>query len=108
MSDDTVTSSPVVHTRSHGWCSECGGTGKTSIKHVDEVKPYLLVKDFLKALGDAGILHDFPNYNRVVIDADIEKGVVMMYVNHIPSEALLSITPLMRNATVVKPSDAPF
>lgn len=58
-------------------------------------RPYVRVVDFLKALHEAGLLPQYPMLSRVVIDADVRKGVVSMYVDQIPSEALLTVTPLM-------------
>lgn len=58
-------------------------------------RDYVIVKDFLKALHDAGLLPQWPNLTRVVIDANIDDGVVRMYVDQIPSGALLTIAPLM-------------
>lgn len=55
-----------------------------------------MVKDFLKALHEAGVLPQYPNCSRIVIDADINDGLVRMYVDSIPSEALLEVSPLMR------------
>lgn len=85
------------HVRTRGWCHECGGTGHPEIYHEDRPRTYLMVKDFLKALHEAGVLPQYPQCSRVVIDANINDGLVIMYVDQIPSEALLTIAPLMKD-----------
>jgi len=58
-------------------------------------RPYVLVEDFFKALHQAGLLPQYPMVSRIVIDADVAKGLVNMYVDQVPSGALLSIAPLV-------------
>lgn len=62
-----------------------------------EQRPYVTTKDFMRALHDAGILPQYPWCSRVVIDCDGRQGVstVKMYVDQIPSGALLAIPALM-------------
>lgn len=61
-------------------------------------RPFVTSKDFLAALRDAGLLPQWPNLTRVVIDADMNSPIptVRMYVEQIPSGALLTVAPLMR------------
>lgn len=73
---------------------------------------FVLTKDFLKALHEAGLLPQYPWCSRVVIDANIGQGgggMVQMYVDQIPSGALLNIAPmlkpLMENDPDVPPVD---
>lgn len=61
-------------------------------------RKYVLGKDMLKALHAAGLLPQYPMCSRVVIDIQPNK-VVSMYVNQIPSGALLNIVPLMTEDT---------
>lgn len=58
-------------------------------------------KTFLRALHEAGLLPEYPYVSRVVIDADVRDGggIVRMYIDAIPHDALLSIAPLMTEAT---------
>lgn len=56
------------------------------------MKDYIIASDFLKALGDAGILPNWEQTHRVVIDATVG-DLVKMYVDAIPSEALLDLVP---------------
>lgn len=86
-----------IHRTHNGWCQECGGEGDPNIHHEAFPRPYLMVKDFFKALHEAGVLPQYPQCSRVVIDADINDGLVRMYVDQIPSEALLDLTPLMKD-----------
>lgn len=63
----------------------------------------MLVEDFFKALHQAGLLPQYPNLSRVVIDADVAKGLVNMYVDQVPSGALLSIAPLVPPPAEARP-----
>jgi len=60
-----------------------------------EGRRFALTRDFFKALHDAGLLPQYPMCSRVVIDCDINNGAVRMYVDQIPSGALLTIPALM-------------
>lgn len=51
--------------------------------------------DFMKALHEAGLLPQYPWCSRVVLDARVGHTVAM-YVDQIPSGALLKIPPLMQ------------
>ena len=55
---------------------------------------YVLGKDLLKALHETGLLPQYPMCSRVVINI-VPNEVVQMYVEQIPSGALLNIPPLM-------------
>lgn len=55
---------------------------------------YVKATDFMKALHEAGLLPQYPWCTRVVIDAKVGY-MVQMYVDQIPSGALLKIPPLM-------------
>jgi hypothetical protein len=63
------------------------------------MKDYIIASDFLKALGDAGILPNWEQTHRVVIDATVG-DLVKIYVDAIPSEALLDLVPLMEKGDV--------
>lgn len=64
---------------------------------------FVLVVDFMKALHAAGLLPQYPSCSRVVIDADIYDGIVKMYVDQIPSGALLTIPLLMNPSQPTEP-----
>lgn len=57
-------------------------------------RDFVLGKDMLKALHEAGLLPQYPYCSRVVIDIS-PTDAVRMYVEQIPSGALLTLAPLM-------------
>lgn len=58
-------------------------------------RTWVTAADFMKALHEAGLLPQYPWCSRVVIDARAG-DTVQMYVDQIPSGALLRIPPLMQ------------
>ena len=67
-------------------------------------RPFVIGRDFLKALHEAGLLPSYPNCSRVVIDVRPNE-LVMFYVEEIPNEALLNIIPLMMQEASDEPVD---
>lgn len=58
-------------------------------------RKFVMSTDFMKALHEAGLLPQYPWCSRVVIDAKVG-DTVQVYVQQIPSGALLRIIPLMQ------------
>lgn len=62
-------------------------------------QPYLMSVDALRALYEAGLLPDYPMVHRVVLD--FKAGdIARMYVDRIPTGALMSILPLIADVNL--------